>query len=290
MEQELTRATATRPETILVVDDEPAVCISLEGVLIREGFRCFSATSGHEALEIMAEHSIDLVMLDLHMPMMDGLELMHIVHNRWPTTVIIVLTGFGTLDSAVIALRNGAHDYLLKPSTPEDIKASVHKGLGKRRKSTRRYQLLSRIEASVRELTEASDAPDHAIPASETGTRPQETRLEADGLIIDLRQHRVSYQGKEIALTPIEYNTLVALVRARGHVQSYASIVKHTHGYDCTEQEARTLIKTHISHLRQKITEHTHIPCPIANVRGVGYMWSDKPSPETSGGNSCRNT
>jgi DNA-binding response OmpR family regulator len=56
---------------------------------------------------------------------------------------------------------------------------------------------------------------------------------------------------------------------------SYASIVKNTHGYECSEQEARTLIKTHISHLRQKITRQTGQPCPIANVRGVGYMWSD---------------
>jgi DNA-binding response OmpR family regulator len=207
---------------------------------------------------------------------MGGLELMHIVHQKWPNTVIIVLTGFGTLDSAVTALRNGAHDYLLKPSTPEDIKASVYKGLDKRRKATRRRHLLTRIEASVRELTSAAEDLAASAPGTETGNPSPETRLEANGLIIDLRQHRVTFQSKEIALTPIEYNTLVALIRARGRVQTYASIVQHTHGYECSEQEARTLIKTHISHLRQKITSSTHKPCPIANVRGVGYMWSDE--------------
>jgi two-component system response regulator MtrA len=126
-------------------------------------------------------------------------------------------------------------------------------------------------------LTASADIPASTERGDEPGKPAEETRLEANELVVDLRQHRVTYQDGEIALTPIEYNTLVALIRARGHVQSYASIVLHTHGYECSEQEARTLIKTHISHLRQKITEHTHKPCPIANVRGVGYMWSDEP-------------
>jgi DNA-binding response OmpR family regulator len=210
------------------------------------------------------------------MPMMSGLELMHIVHERWPNTVIMVLTGFGTLDSAITALRQGAHDYLLKPSTPEDIKASVRKGLSKRREAARRRHLLTRIEASVRELTASNGSTDTQAPTSAPSEPAQETHLEADGLTVDLRQHRVTYQDSEISLTPIEYKTLVALIRARGRVQSYATIVQHTHGYQCSEQEARTLIKTHISHLRQKLTEQTHKACPIANVRGVGYMWSDE--------------
>ena len=169
------------------------------------------------------------------------------------------------------------------PLTPEDIKASVRKGLSKRRKATRRRQLLTRIEASVRELTASaetlvcqSDAQVDNSPA------PQETQLEADGLVIDLRQHRVTYQNREIALTPIEYNTLVALIRARGRVQSYASIVQHTHGYECSEQEARTLIKTHISHLRQKITDHTHNPAPSPTYAAWATCGPTSPSPRSA--------
>jgi DNA-binding response OmpR family regulator len=278
MEHELTRTAGPGLETILVVDDEPAVCISLEGVLSREGYRCYSATDGQAALEILGDRGVDLMLVDLRMPAMSGLELMHIVHEKWPSTVIIVLTGYGTLDSAVTALRDGAHDYLLKPSTPEDIKASVNKGLSKRRQAARRQQLLGRIEASVRELTASSEGTAKPVPReSEATRRSQESVLEANGLVVDLRQHRVTHRGQEISLTPIEYSTLVALVRARGRVQSYATIVQQTHGFECSEQEARTLIKTHISHLRQKVTDHTHKPCPIANVRGVGYMWSDEP-------------
>jgi DNA-binding response OmpR family regulator len=270
MEEQLTRL-----EAILIVDDEPSVCVSLEGVLAREGYRTFSANDGPTALEIMGKQTIDLALLDLRMPVMDGLELMRIIHERWPNTVIMVLTGYGTLDSAVETLRHGAHDYLLKPSTPEDIKASVRKGLSKRRKDMRRRQLLTSIESSVRELTGDPTAAQPAPSAPGSGAKAAETILEAEGLVIDLNQHRVTLNDQEITLTPIEFSTLLVLVRNRGRVMSYASIVKNTHGYECSEQEARTLIKTHISHLRQKITRQTGQPCPIANVRGVGYMWSD---------------
>jgi two-component system, OmpR family, alkaline phosphatase synthesis response regulator PhoP len=215
------------------------------------------------------------VLVDLNMPRMSGLELVQIIRERWPRTVTTILTGYGTLESAIVALRNGAHDYLLKPSTPEDIKASVRKGLDKRRTIQRRRQLLTDIEASVRALTH--EHPEALSNARSTESKPQEqTMLHTDHLVIDLKQHRVTTDQKEISLTPIEFSTLVVLVRNRGRVLSYASIVQHTHGYDCSEQEARTLIKTHISHLRQKIARQTDQPCPIANVRGVGYMWPEE--------------
>jgi two-component system alkaline phosphatase synthesis response regulator PhoP len=270
MEQELTRA-----ETVLVVDDEQSVYIPLEGVLSREGYRTLVAADGTAALEILGEHSVDLALVDLNMPGLSGLELIQIIHERWPRTVIVILTGYGTLESAITALQHGAHDYLLKPAKPEEIKASVRKGLDKRRTAQRRRQLLSSIEASVRALTrEHSETPPAAI-STELRPHVEETELHADDLEIDLKQHRVTWGAQEVSLTPIEFSTLVVLVRNRGRVLSYAAIVKDTHGYDCSEQEARTLIKTHISHLRQKIARQTGQPCSIANVRGVGYMWPD---------------
>ena len=271
MEQE-----RTRPGTILIVDDEQSVCISLEGVLAREGYRTFSANDGHAAIEILENHSVDLVLVDLNMPRMSGLELIHIIRERWPRTVTTILTGYGTLESAIVALRNGAHDYLLKPSTPEDIKASVRKGLDKRRTMRRRRQLLTNIEASVRALTHEHPESPPNVRSTEPKPEVEETILCADNLVIDLKQHRVTMAEQEISLTPIEFSTLVVLVRNRGRVLSYASIVQDTHGYECSEQEARTLIKTHISHLRQKIVRQTDQPCPIANVRGVGYMWPEE--------------
>jgi DNA-binding response OmpR family regulator len=223
----------------------------------------------------MQKQRIDLALIDLNMPVMSGLELIRIVRERWPRTVIMILTGYGTLESAIAALRNGAHDYLLKPSTPEQIKASIRKGLDKRRTAQRRRQLLTSIEASVRALTREHPEAQSEAHSQEPGPQQAQTQLIADHLIIDLKQHRVMWDQLEVSLTPIEFSTLVVLIRNRGRVLSYATIVKDTHGYECSENEARSLIKTHISHLRQKIARQTGQPCPIANVRGVGYMWPE---------------
>jgi DNA-binding response OmpR family regulator len=270
MEQE-----SMQSETVLIVDDEESVCASLHAILSRAGYRTLCASDGSTAIKLLDTEGIDLVLVDLKMPGMSGLDLIRIIRERWPSTVVSILTGYGTLESAIAALRNGAHDYLLKPFTPEDIKASVRRGLDKRRTVQRRRQLLTHIEASVRALT-SDPSDEQATVAATESLSEQETMLRAGDLVIDLKQHRVTLGEQEIALTPIEFSTLLVLVRNRGRVLSYAAIVKETHGYNCNEHEARTLIKTHISHLRQKIASHAGQSHPIANVRGVGYMWSDE--------------
>jgi len=262
-----------RTETILIVDDEKSICTSLRDVLAHDGHRVLSVTNGATALQILAHEAVDLIVLDLNMPEMNGLELMHIIHTQWPLTVIVILTGYGTLDSALSALRHGVHDYLLKPVSPDEIKSSIRQGLEKRQRMLRRNKLLTHIENNVRELTQdhiqgvlALDPLSKSIPPAV---------IQTDNLVIDLQQHRAMLNSHEIDLTPTEFNTLVVLVENRERVMSYTSIVQETHGYACSKQEARALIKTHISHLRQKLEFHTQNPCPIVNIRSVGYMWSD---------------
>jgi DNA-binding response OmpR family regulator len=262
------------------VDDQQEICATLRDVLVREGYQVLTATSGRTATEIMAQHPATLILLDLNMPGMGGLELMTKIRQRWPNTVIIILTGYGTLDSALVALRQGAHDYLLKPAMPDDIKASISKGLEKRHKTMRRKSLLNRIEASVRELTDARASAEVDVPAAGSTLPPAVEPIMTDNLLIDLQRHRVTLDNREVMLTPTEFNTLLALVRNSGRVVSYTELVEKTHGYKCTPQEAQTLIKTHISHLRQKIRVHTQDTCPIVNVRGIGYMW-DQSSKKT---------
>jgi DNA-binding response OmpR family regulator len=270
----------TGQDTILIVDDEQEICATLRDVLVREGYQVLAATSGRTAVEIMVRHPVTLALLDLNMPGMSGLELMIEIRQRWPYTEIIILTGHGTLGSALVALRQGAHDYLLKPATPDDIKASIRKGLEKRHKTMRRKSLLNHIEASVRELTDAQTSTDADVLAADSTPPLAVERVTTSNLLIDLQRHRVTLDDREVMLTPTEFNTLLALVRNSGRVVGYAELVEKTHGYKCTPQEAQTLIKTHISHLRQKIRAHTQDTCPIVNVRGIGYMWdqsSEKP-------------
>jgi DNA-binding response OmpR family regulator len=260
-------------DSILIVDDEQEIRVALREVLIREGYQVLTATNSQTAIETMTRQEATLVLLDLNMPGMDGLELMSKIRERWPYAVIIILTGYGSLDSALVALRQGAHDYLLKPVTPENIKVSIRTGLEKRHKIMRRKNLLSRIEASIRELTDPHTSATTEVLIGQYPTAPSVQSAQADNLLIDLQRHRVTLGSKEISLTPTEFNTLLALVRNSGRVVSYEDLVEKTHGYKCSPQEAQTLIKTHISHLRRKIRAHTQSSCPIVNVRGIGYMW-----------------
>jgi DNA-binding response OmpR family regulator len=261
---------------VLVVDDEQPVRVTLKEVLLREGYEVLTASSSQEALQVMRDTTVDLVMVDLKMEGMDGLALMGEIIQQWPATVLIVLTGYATLESALKALRYGAHDYLLKPSDPEDIKRSVREGLEKRWREVRRKDLLAQIEAGVRELT----AEDLSLEAAQELESPRDAApgqpeslplLKVGPLVIDLQKHVVTVDGKPLNLTPVEFGTLTYLAQEVGRVVTCSALVKGVQGYDCHEQEARTIVKTHIRHLRQKLESDPSNPEYILNVRGVGY-------------------
>src|SRR5512143_1120606 len=123
--------------TILVVDDEPVARQSLSDILRLEGYSVASAPNGHAALEYIRMHPVDLLIVDLRMPGMDGLEVVQVVNQISPETEIILLTAFGSTETAIQALRLRIHDYLLKPASPAQVIASVKKGLARRTTRTR---------------------------------------------------------------------------------------------------------------------------------------------------------
>jgi DNA-binding response OmpR family regulator len=259
--------------SILVVDDELSVCVALKGVLSRQGYQVTTALSGAEALRFLASQPVDLALLDLKMEGMDGLELMVEIKQHWPDTVVMILTGYATLESALGALREGAHDYLLKPSSPHDIVASVEKGLEKKRQERRRLMLLERIEADLVELK--SEMPLSMSSLSSAPEEPAEELpriLQAGPLTMDLQKYAAYFEGSPLTLTPIEFKTLVSMVRRQGEVVKCSTLVKEAQGYECDESEARSIVKTHVSHLRQKLRAVSKLE-PIVNVRGVGYMF-----------------
>jgi DNA-binding response OmpR family regulator len=269
---------------VLVVDDEQPVRVTLKEVLSREGYEVLIASDGQEALQVMGDTAVDLVMVDLKMEGIDGLTLVGEIKERWPTTVLIILTGYATLESALKALRYGAHDYLLKPSGPEDIKRSVRQGLEKRWREVRRKDLLAQIEAGVRELTAEGLSMGTAKGLGAVGdAAPSWTEspplMEVGQLVIDLQKHMATLDGKPLNLTPVEFGALTHLAREAGRVVTCSTLVKEVQGYDCNEQEARTIVKTHIRHLRQKLEADPSNPEYILNVRGVGYMLV-APSPQ----------
>ncbi len=112
---------------VLVIDDEAIVRISCQRVLTPEGYDVVATSRGDEAIELLENEHFDAVLTDLKMPDMDGFEVLKIIKERWPDIQVIIITGYGTISTAVEAIKLGAFEYIEKPFTPEDILRVVTK-------------------------------------------------------------------------------------------------------------------------------------------------------------------
>jgi DNA-binding response OmpR family regulator len=255
------------PGKILVVDDEPHVRTSLREILEQEGHQVTTAADGPEALAALSKDAFDLILVDLKMEGMDGLEVMTEARRRMPDTVVIMLTAYGTLDSAIGALRQGAHDYLLKPCSVEEIVASVETGLAKRRHATHRHDLVADIEHSLRQL-KTSDVPPRLDAEGPSLPRFLRTR----DLTLDRERQIVVARGQPVGLTPTEFKLLACLMDHVNNTLSFRELARQVLDYECSDREARRSLKTHLWRLRKKLSSATgDDPC-IVNVRGKGYM------------------
>ncbi len=116
-------------KNILVVDDDMSVRTTFSSVLRQEGYRVTAVKNGYEAIKAIDEESFDLALVDLGMPGMDGIRVLEKIKRRRPQTRVIIFTGYGSITTAVEAMRKGATDYLNKPFSPEELKAGVKKAL-----------------------------------------------------------------------------------------------------------------------------------------------------------------
>jgi DNA-binding NtrC family response regulator len=135
------------PAHILVMEDEPSVAKGLEIVLSEEGYAVDMAASGQEALARFSDRGFDLLVADLRLPDIDGLEVIRRVKSRWPETGVVVITGYASVSSAVDAMKLGSFDYLPKPFTEDEIKSAVDGAL-KGKKSPPAEEVLQKVEAS----------------------------------------------------------------------------------------------------------------------------------------------
>lgn len=129
------------PSKVLVVDDEQSVATTIKAILQLDGNEVTAVTSGKEALEQLREHEFDVVLTDLRLDDLDGIEIMRETQKLWPDTVSIMLTGYASLESAVTALRAGAYDYLIKPSDVDELRATIGRALERRRLRQRLVEL-----------------------------------------------------------------------------------------------------------------------------------------------------
>ncbi len=271
---------------VLVVDDEGAIRYSVSKTLQRVGYTVAEAASGEEALDMMGGQTYDVVLTDIRMPGLDGVDLVRRIKEMDADTIVILMTGYPSLSTAVEALRLGAHDYLIKPSSSQDIRQSVAKGVERSRNLKRRRNLLDAIRNNVQELSR-NDADFAAALGLVDGDDKQRlmdavteptanTVMTLGPLTIYPGRYQIAVGDRPIDLTPTEFDLLLYLAAHRGRVVSCHELVREVRGYGVDETEAREVIRPHVSNLRRKLKTAGQDADIIINVRGIGYRLSEQ--------------
>jgi DNA-binding response OmpR family regulator len=228
-------------KTILVVDDEPKIITLVRDYLVRSGFEVTAARDGREALAAARERRPDLLIVDLGLPDIDGLDVTRTL-RRESSVPLIILTARDEETDKVIGLELGADDYVTKPFSPKELVARVR-------------AVLRRSEAARSET--AGDF------------------LTAGDLHLDLARRQVRVGGRPVELTATEFELLAALARQPGRVFTRAQLLDAVHGVSFESYERA--IDSHIKNLRRKIEPDPQQPAYLIMVYGVGYKLAEKP-------------
>ena len=267
------------PYHLLVVDDEDTARTSLADILRLEGYQVDTASGGELAIQKIIKNNFDLILLDLKMPGVDGLDVLRTIAAQadpqarsssaaqLPPTVIM-LTAHGSLESAIEALRQGAHDYLLKPSSPEQILNSVKQGLSSR---TAHIQQSLRIQ----ELERAKQHFEERSPESNRTLRSAFYHL-PHGVVYDPARREIIHKNEVILLTPTEGKLIKVLLDNPGHVFNHRELVLLVQGYDTKDWEAPEVLRPLISRLRRKLSRLPEGNQWITSIRGTGYVFEIK--------------
>ncbi len=274
---------------ILVVDDEPNIRFFLERVLSKEGYEVITAASGEESLAVLQAEVPDLVLLDLKLNDMSGLDVLETLRQRRPDTAVIILTGYASLETAVEALRHGANDYLYKPTRAANLRESVRQALRKRQRKLRQEALIDRLEATLASgleqirATEKGDIDEGPPPVlgedvyetSGEGAYPSACEflrcVRCGPWVVDFTRHRIAVEGERLDLTPTEFAILAHMIGEAPRVIPHQEFVSQVQGYDGEAWGANETVRYHIHNIRNKIEKVGGQPTLIRTVRGVGY-------------------
>ncbi len=216
---------------ILVVDDDPAIAEMLTIVMQGEGFQTIVVGDGAEAVEAAREYQPDLILLDVMLPSMNGVDVCKAIREESSVPIVMLTARTDTVD-VVLGLESGADDYVHKPFKPKE--------------------LVARVRARLRR----------------TPVEQPDTLTIAD-LSIDVRGHQVMRDGKDLNLTPLEFELLVALASRPREVFSREQLLEMVWGY--RKSSDTRLVNVHIQRLRSKVEVDPDDPRIILTVRGVGY-------------------
>lgn len=223
---------------ILVVDDEPSILHLVASYLKAEGYEVFTASDGPSGLKAARAYKPDLVVLDIMLPGLDGLEVLSRL-RRESDVYVILLTARTEETDKIVGLSVGADDYVTKPFSPRE--------------------LMARVKAALRRLQAGGGKGSEAAVLSFKRVR------------IDIGARQVLVDGRPVSLTAIEFDLLAALAEARGRVLTREQLLEKVWGYDYFGDTR--VVDVHLGHVRRKLGPGA----PIATVRGVGYRFEDEP-------------
>ncbi|NGP45022.1 response regulator transcription factor [Bacillaceae bacterium SIJ1] len=229
-------------KTILVVDDEPSIVTLLQYNLQQAGYDVITANDGEEALQKILEEEITLVVLDLMLPKIDGVEVCKQLRQQKNQLPILMLTAKDDEFDKVLGLELGADDYMTKPFSPREV--------------------VARVKAILRRTQ---------IPTSEESTDHPFVVL--GDLEVYPDQYEAYYKKEVLELTPKEFELLAYLAKHRGRVLTRDQLLSAVWNYDFVGDTR--IVDVHISHLREKIEEDTKKPVYIKTIRGLGYKMEE---------------
>lgn len=224
-------------QTILIVDDEKEIRDLIGIYLIDEGYHVLQAQNGLEALDLLEKNEVHLVILDIMMPVMDGIQLCTKIREN-KNMPIIMLSARDTDIDKILGLGTGADDYMTKPFNP--------------------MELVARVKSQLRRYTKFNKVKENGMD-----------EIVVDGLVINPDTHQVRVDGREVKLTPREFDILELLARNRGKVFSTDKIYESVWKQDFYDSENTVMV--HIRKIREKTEVNPRKPRYIKTVWGVGY-------------------
>ncbi|TLS39145.1 response regulator transcription factor [Pseudalkalibacillus caeni] len=229
-------------QKILVVDDELSIVTLLQFNLEKAGYEVVTAMDGREALEVAEKESPDLIVLDLMLPELDGLEVCKEMRQRHIHTPILMLTAKDDEFDKVLGLELGADDYMTKPFSPREVVARVKAHL-------RRIKRMEEVERQ--------------------NAGGQTEKIQIGELEVYPDNYEAYFQGETMEVTPKEFELLVYLARHKGRVLTREQLLSAVWNYDFVGDTR--IVDVHVSHLREKIEQNTRRPVYIKTIRGLGY-------------------
>ena len=251
---------------ILLIDDDPNLRETLGEVLRGEGYQVGAAASGEEGLAALKKESYDLVLLDIRLPGLDGEVIMREIFNYHTETVMIIISGYGSLESAIMAIRLGVKDYFIKPYQVDELLDAVCRALSDKEARARKEVLIAQLSSSLEQLKDLEGIRGETLPARRVLTLP-------GGVMVDLERRDIWRGNERVSLTPTESNLLGIFLENRGRVMTHQELVFLIKRAEVTEEEAPEIMRPIISRLRKKLAVFPGMREWVRSVRGTGYMF-----------------